>query len=84
MPRGRAGADALDGGIDDLRWLLREHPKGYPFGYLMLGLLARAKGDRVLAQRELQRFLAQRPTGARWQRLALQALRHLDSPVGGL
>ena len=78
------GADALDGGIDDLRWLLRDHPKAYPFGDLMLGLLARAKGDRVLAQRELGRFLAGRPSGARWQRLAQQALHSLDSPVGGL
>lgn len=78
------GTDALDGGSDDLRWLMRDHPGRYPFGDLMLGLLARANGDRVLAQQVLRRYLGERQSDGRWQRLAEQALNHLDSPVGGL
>jgi tetratricopeptide (TPR) repeat protein len=82
--RARPEDDVLEGGINDLREVLRDRPGSYPFGNLVMGLLARAKGDRALAQQALQRFLRHPESDPRWQRLAQQALDTLDAPLGGL
>jgi tetratricopeptide (TPR) repeat protein len=82
--RAQPEEEILTGGIDDLRTVERDRPGQYPFADLMLGLLARAKGDPDTAARALRRFLAVHPAADRWQHLAKEALSHLDSPMEGL
>ena len=82
--RAQPEEDVLTGGINDLREIARDRPGQYPFGDLMTGLLARAKGDTALAERSLRRFLKSQSASDRWRRLAEQALANLSSPVGGL
>ena len=76
--------EVLSGGIHDLREVQRDHPGRYPFADLMLGLLERANGDTVRAERSLRKFLRTREAGSSWRRLAERALQNLAAPAGDL
>lgn len=78
------GEDILDGGINDLRGVMRDEPGRHPFGNLVVGLLARAKGDRGTAQQALRQYLRDPQADSRWTPLAQRALDTPESPVGGL
>ena len=81
--RRRPDPDVYAGGISDLRTLLRDHPRRYPYGLLMLGLLAEKQGDVATARGTLDRFLRVPGIGEPWRQLARRLLQELPPAQPG-
>ncbi|HEX7926955.1 MAG TPA: tetratricopeptide repeat protein, partial [bacterium] len=66
------------GGINDLREVQRDHPGRYPFGYLMMGMLALKSGDYGLANDALRRFVSAPNVPDNWRARGERMLRTMD------
>lgn len=70
--------DVFQGGINDLRELVRDKPGKHPFAHMMMGLLAARSGDYSLAKNALNQFIASPNIGSSWRQSAVRMLNSMD------
>ncbi len=70
--------EILQGGIKDLKEMLRDNPSRWPLSRVMLGLLAIAQGDFPLARQSLEAARIDAKLEDKWQKITQYLLQNME------